>query len=106
MKTKYPKILILIFAIIFAWQLYNKYDKYRLEKQKIESNYLHITGVIKRASPSGIRNNRSTILQVEYELNNDKKLGTLRKSGYQEGRYRVGDSVKIYVNANDETDIK
>ena len=104
MKTK-PLVIGLI-VILVAWQLYSKYGEIKKEQEDILSKYTTVQAIINRVTPSGIRNKRSTILMVDYEWDKKSRQATIRKNGYSENRYKIGDIIIIYVNPTDLTDIR
>lgn len=103
---KYKIIIVIVFLLILGWQLYKKYDKIKIDQIEFTSNYTPVEAIVKRVSPSGVRNKRSTILYVSYDIKNDNKTATIRRSGYSEGAYKVGDTITIYINPTNPEDIK
>jgi len=104
MKLKILSITILV--VVTTWQIYGKYQGMKEEQQDALSNYTSVPATIKRVTPSGVRNRRSTILMVSYKWDDNNKQTTIRRGGYTENKYNVGDTITIYVNPSDPADIK
>ena len=62
------------------------------------TGYVEIEAVINRALESGRGIRRSTILDVRYTYEGKNYAGTLRLTGYTEGRFNKGDIIKRYID--------
>lgn len=97
---------VLLILILVFWQLYKKFEQENHAKTEIQDNYIQIEAEIKRVSVSGVRTKRSTILYVDYTYKGESSSATIRRSGYEEGRYNKGDTTVIYIDPNNSNNIR
>ncbi|MHC6204119.1 hypothetical protein ACYULU_13120 [Breznakiellaceae bacterium SP9] len=100
-KSLYKILFIVIFIIYGIIFIIN----YQNDLKNIKENYIKTEAEINNVFPSGRGNKMSTILTVKYTIN-ENKTTTIRRSGYKEGVYNIGDKIIIYINPNNYEEIK
>lgn len=95
-----------LFAVSIAVGLVNLFRKDKNERKHIQENYIEVQAKVNRVMRSGNRNKQATLLQIEFMCENEKQNATIRRNGYKENRYNAGDSITIYINPENKSDIK
>jgi L-asparagine transporter-like permease len=97
------KIAILIVFIVSGILSIKHYQK---EASTKNENYIKTEAEITHVFPSGRGYRISTLLTVKYTFDGIRKTATIRRSGYKEGAYSKGGTTTIYINPNNNEDIK
>jgi nitrogen fixation protein FixH len=99
-------ILSILFAVIVGIKLIQFINTEKSKSDYIKENWIEISAIVNRVMRSGTKNKLTTILQIGYIYEEENQQATITRSGYKEGTYNVGDTIKIFINPNDKKEIK
>jgi hypothetical protein len=92
-------ITVLVILIIFCINQYNS-------KEYIFENFNTVEAKITFVFNTGRKTNAKTILDIEYIYNNQNIKSKITRNWKGKNYYKKGDIIIIYINPNDENDIR
>ena len=101
-KKPYKLFFVIVLAISFIVFIINQ----NIDQKDILDNYDKVEAEITTVLRSGQGAKMTTLITVKYEHKNTPYSNNLRRTGYKEGLYNKGDKITIYINPNDDNDIK
>jgi len=99
-------IILFVISLIFSWQYSRQRNNANTVAIQKSEKYESKQAVVNSVYASGRSYKRSTLLNVSYTYDNQQLRGSLRREGYIEGTFNKGDTITIYVNKDNPSDIK
>jgi hypothetical protein len=99
-------ILKILFALVFVVTALVYFVNQINNTKYVQENFTKVEAEITAVYQSGRGIRQRTIIQVRFVYNDANGSGTVYRNGYAEGQYHTGDRLTIYINPEDQNDLR